>query len=63
MSSYKKVTWKGTLWQVFYLPIDPLPSYDPILPPLHTDYVYILHIYLFTQGRGGGMGRANQREC
>ncbi len=27
-----------------------LPSYDPI-PPLHTLYV---HIYLFTQGGGGG---------
>ncbi len=33
-----------------------LPSYDPILPPPHTLYVYA--VYLFTQGGG----RANQRE-
>ncbi len=37
----KKLTCKGTLWQVFYLSEAPLPSYDPILlPPLHTVYVY-----------------------
>jgi len=30
----------------------PLPSYDPILPPLHTVYVYT--VWLFTQGRGEG---------
>ncbi len=34
-----------------------LPSYeyDPMLNTLHT-------LYLFTQGRGEGGGRANQRE-
>ncbi len=35
----------------------PHPSYDPILPPLHTAYVYT--VYLFT-GKGGG--EFNQRE-
>jgi hypothetical protein len=37
----------------------PLPSYDPILPPLHTVYVYT--VYLFTQG-GGGRGGELTRE-
>ncbi len=42
----KKFTCKWTLRQVFYLSEALSPSYHPILPPLHTVYVYT--------GKGGG---------
>ncbi len=48
----KKLTCKGTLWQVFYLSESPCPPMTPYSRPLHTVYVYT--VYLFTQGRGGG---------
>jgi hypothetical protein len=37
-----------------------LPSYDPILPPLHTVYTCI-H-YTYSHREGGRGGRANQGE-
>ncbi len=52
MSSSKKLTRKGTLWQVW--------GPEPIPPLLYTEYVYTE--YLFTQGRGGEGGELNQRE-
>jgi hypothetical protein len=54
----KTFTCKGTLRQVFIC-LRPIPSYDPIPPPLHIVYVYT--VYLFTQGWGGG-GRELTRE-
>jgi hypothetical protein len=40
----KKLTCQWTLRQVFYLSEAPLPSCDPILPPVYT-------VYFLTQGR------------
>jgi hypothetical protein len=56
----RKLTCKGALRRVFYLPEAP-PFYDPILPPPYTLYVYVYTVYLFTQERGRG-GGANHRE-
>jgi hypothetical protein len=44
-----KVTWKGTLRQLFIL-LRPLPTY----PPPGTHCTYVKYIYIFPQGRGGG---------
>jgi hypothetical protein len=50
---------------------DPLPSYDPILPPpLHTVYVYavyliiitIISISIITQERGGDGGELTREK-
>ncbi len=46
----KKLTFKGTLRQVFYLSEAPSPPIGPHTPPpLQTLYVYT--VYLFTRGR------------
>jgi hypothetical protein len=55
MSSYKKLTFKGSLRQVFIC-LRPRTPY----PPLHTVYVYT--VYLFTQRKVKGWGELNQRE-
>jgi hypothetical protein len=49
-----KLACKGTLRHVFYLSEAPSPPMTPYPPTLHTVYVYT--VYLFTQGREGGMG-------
>jgi hypothetical protein len=59
MSLSNKLTYKGTLRQIFYLSETPLPFYDPILlpPPPYTLYTCIQYIVLIHTGkgvRGGG---------
>jgi hypothetical protein len=53
-STYKKVTSKGTLRQVFIClrPTFLQRPHGPYPPPLHTVYEYT--VYLFTHGEGGG---------
>jgi hypothetical protein len=52
----KKMTYKGTLRQVFIC----LRAKTPYTTPLHTVYVHT--VYLFTQGGVKGGGELNQRE-
>ncbi len=47
----KKLTCKGTLLQVFYLPEALSPPMTPC-PPLHTEFYHT--VYFFTHGRGDG---------
>jgi hypothetical protein len=56
----KKITCKGTLWQVFYPSEAPSPPMTPYFPPLHTVYVYT--VYLFTRGRGEGGGELTREK-
>jgi hypothetical protein len=61
----KKLTWKGTLRQVFYLSEAPSLPMTPYSPPLtHCILAYLftcILVYLFTQGGGGGTLREKVR--
>ncbi len=50
MSLSKKLAFKGTLRQVFYVSEAPPLLWPPTAPP----YTYVYAVYLFTQRRGGG---------
>ncbi len=58
MSLSKKIYYKGTLRQVFFLSVAPSPPMTPYSPPpLHTTYT----VYLFTQGGRGELTREKVR--
>ncbi len=41
----------------------PLPSYDPILPPLHTVYVYTVYMYCtYSHWEGGGVAELTREK-
>jgi hypothetical protein len=57
----KKLTFKGTLRQVFYLSEAPSPPMTPHPPPLHTVYVYKVILIHTVKGGGGTNQRKGQR--
>jgi hypothetical protein len=61
MSLSKKMSYKGTLRQMFYLFEAPSSSCDPILPPLHTVYTCIQNTYSHREGVRGGESYPERR--